>query len=297
MAPPNVDDAETGGSIIEYNQGATPLLSQTFRMPNDQPQIDAHAHAFPLGAVLAPNRRYMPTEEAPLARYLSELDAAGMTHGVLTQPSFLGTDNSYLLSCLSQSDRLRGVVVIDPEIDDRILALMKTDGVVGMRLNLLGKTTDFVLEDSWQKLFTRVARAGWHIELHAEARNLPPMLDALWPSGVAIVVDHFGRPDPHQGMRDPGIRALLDKAGSKRIWVKFSGPYRCGGDINAYAEEYLRHLGAGRIVWGSDFPWTQHSKGMSYQIAREWLDTWIPDPDLRRQVLGASAANLFDLPA
>ena len=265
-------------------------------MPNAQPQIDAHAHVFPPGAVLPPDRRSTPTEEAPLARYLSELDAAGMTHGVLTQPNFLGTDNSYLLSCLSQSDRLRGVVVIDPEIDDRILALMKTDGVVGMRLNVLRRTTDFVLEDSWQKLFARVARAGWHVELHAEARNLPPVLDALWLSGVAIVVNHFGRPDPHLGMRDPGIRALLDKVDSKRIWVKFSGPYRCGGDVSTYAAGYLRQLGAGRIVWGSDFPWGQHNGGMDYRISREWLDAWIPGPDLRRLVLGESAANLFDFP-
>ena len=266
-------------------------------MPPPHLQIDAHAHVFAASTTLAPDRRYTPTEEAPLASYLRELDAAGITHGVLVQPSFLGTDNRYLLSCLSQSDRLRGVVVIDAEADDRILAMMKAAGVVGMRLNLIGKTSDFVLEDPWQKLFARVAQAGWHVELHTEARNLPPLLAALWPSGVAIVVDHFGRPDPQQGMRDPGIRALLDKAGSKRIWVKFCGPYRCGADVAPYAAEYLTQLGAGRIVWGSDFPWTQHSAGMTYRKSRDWLDAWIPDPDLRRQVLERSAANLFDFRA
>jgi predicted TIM-barrel fold metal-dependent hydrolase len=265
-------------------------------MPNPPLQIDTHAHAFTATTKLAPGRRYTPNEDAPLGHYLSELDAAGITHGVLVQPSFLGTDNSYLLSCLSQSDRLRGVVVIDPEADDRILATMKGAGVVGMRLNLIGVTTDFMQEDPWQRLFARVAKAGWHIELHTDACRLPALLDALWPSGVAIVVDHFGRPDPKQGMQDPGILALLAKAGSKRIWVKFSGPYRCGGDVDAYAAAYLKHLGPGRIVWGSDFPWTQHSAGMSYRKSRDWLDAWIPDRHIRQQVLETSAANLFGFP-
>ncbi len=215
---------------------------------------------------------------------------------MLIQPSFLGTDNSYLLACLSQSDRLRGVVVIDPDIDDTILATMKAAGVVGMRLNLLGLDIAFVRENSWQRLFERVGRAGWHIDLHADARYLPLLLDALWPGGAAIVIDHFGRPDPQQGMSDPGIRALLDRADSGRIWVKFSGPYRCGGDANAYAAAYLKHLGADRIVWGSDFPWTQHGEGMSFRKSRDWLDTWIPDVNQRRKVLGATAAKLFNFP-
>jgi predicted TIM-barrel fold metal-dependent hydrolase len=266
-------------------------------MPNPQLEIDTHAHVFTAGGALAPSRRYTPSEEAPLARYLSELDGVGIDRGVLIQPSFLGTDNSYLLACLSQSERLRGVVVVDSDVDDKILAIMKGAGVVGMRLNLLGMDTKFVQQDPWQELFARVGRAGWHIELHTDAEYLPPLLDALWPSGAAIVIDHFGRPDPQQGMADPGIRALLDRAESGRIWVKFSGPYRCGGDTTAYAGAYLKHLGVHHIVWGSDFPWTQHSYGMNFRKSRDWLDSWIPDPDQRREILGASAAKLFQFKA
>jgi predicted TIM-barrel fold metal-dependent hydrolase len=260
-------------------------------------QIDTHAHAFTAACALVPGRRYTPDQEAPLARYLGELDQAGIDRGVLIQPSFLGTDNGYLLACLAQSDRLRGVAVIDPGIEDETLAAMSTAGIVGMRLNLLGMDIGFVREESWQALFARVSRRNWHVELHAAANVLPLLIDALWPSGADIVVDHFGRPDPQQGMRDPGVGALLDKAESGRIWIKFSGPYRCGGDPNAYAAEFLQGFGPHRIVWGSDFPWTQHSEGMSYRQSRDWLDAWIPDPDMRRQVLGESAAKLFNFAA
>ena len=263
-------------------------------MSDSNLQIDTHAHAFTAACALVPGRRYTPDQEAPLARYLGELDQAGIDRGVLIQPSFLGTDNSYLLACLAQSDRLRGVAVIDPAIDDKILAIMNAAGIVGMRLNLLGMDTSFVREDSWQDLFGRVARLGWHIELHALAKVLPTLIDALWFSGAPIVVDHFGRPDPEKGLRDPGILALFDKAKGGQIWIKFSAPYRCEGDANAYAAAFLERFGPRRIIWGSDFPWTQHSEGMSYRQSRDWLDAWIPDPDMRRQVLGPSAARLFN---
>nr|CUV26796.1 protein of unknown function [Ralstonia solanacearum] len=38
--------------------------------------------------------------DATLPAYLAQLDAHGLSHGVLIQPSFLGVDNSYLLAAL-----------------------------------------------------------------------------------------------------------------------------------------------------------------------------------------------------
>ena len=85
--------------------------------------IDTHAHAFTITGPLAAGRRYTPEADAPLTEYMAELDGAGATHGVLVQPSFLGTDNSYLLDCLRRHpDRLRGIAVIDPSWSDRDLA-------------------------------------------------------------------------------------------------------------------------------------------------------------------------------
>ena len=58
---------------------------------------------------------------------------------MLVQPSFLGTDNSYLVAALKeQPQRLRGVVVVDPMIAQSELDDLSTAGVVGVRLNLIG---------------------------------------------------------------------------------------------------------------------------------------------------------------
>jgi hypothetical protein len=54
--------------------------------------VDCHAHVFRVGLPLADVRRYAPDYDATPADYVKMLDANGMSHGVLIQPSFLGTD-------------------------------------------------------------------------------------------------------------------------------------------------------------------------------------------------------------
>lgn len=58
---------------------------------------------FERGLPLAGARRYAPSYDATLPAYLAQLDAHGLSHGVLIQPSFLGVDNSYLLAALRQA--------------------------------------------------------------------------------------------------------------------------------------------------------------------------------------------------
>lgn len=64
-------------------------------------------------------RRYTPAYDAPADRYLEILDSYDIELGVLVQPSFLGTDNSFLLDALAEHPgRLRAVVVVDQEQPD-----------------------------------------------------------------------------------------------------------------------------------------------------------------------------------
>jgi predicted TIM-barrel fold metal-dependent hydrolase len=256
--------------------------------------IDTHAHAFTLDGDLARGRRYTPDLAAPIEAYLSQLDRAGVAEGVLVQPSFLGTDNSYLLKCLAaQPDRLRGIAVVDPSCDDAAMSAMKTANVVGLRLNLLGMDHAFVADANWQKLFGRAGEHDWQIEVHTTGKDIPFLLSALWPSGANIVIDHFGRPDPAAGLADPGIKAMLAKADSGRLWIKLSGPYRCGGRPDIYARAFLDAFGAHRLMWGSDWPWTQYGEGMGFAKALAWLSDWLSDEAVRHTVLEETPRTLF----
>jgi predicted TIM-barrel fold metal-dependent hydrolase len=265
--------------------------------------IDAHAHVFTRGLALAAERRYAPDYDAPIDAYLSMLDRNGMSHGVLVQPSFLGIHNAYLGAALrAVPGRLRGIAVVDPARPDDLPALQAA-GVVGIRLNLIGRPHPDFSDPAFRRHLTDVAALGWQVEVQAEARRLPAVLDGLLPFGVNIVVDHFGRPDPRLSLNDPGFRHLLSVAGTGRIWVKLSAAYRVftGPDSARVAAEAAGQLrgafGRHRLLWGSDWPHTQFEAKADPQGARRALDMWVPDHNDRRIVLADSPARLFGFAA
>ncbi len=65
--------------------------------------IDAHAHVFSKDLSLTSGRRYSPDYDATVQAYLAHLHEHGLSHGVLVQPSFLGTDNRFLFDALAQA--------------------------------------------------------------------------------------------------------------------------------------------------------------------------------------------------
>jgi predicted TIM-barrel fold metal-dependent hydrolase len=267
-------------------------------MSEQLPAVDCHAHVFLRDASFAAERRYTPDYDAPADQYIEQLDRHGLSHGVLIQPSFLGSDNSYMLQALAaHPGRLRGIAVLPVETPAATLRDFDSAGIAGLRLNLLGRPLPAFDDPVWRRHLAAIAALRWQVEVQAEADRLPQIMPPLLDAGVNIVIDHFGKPDPAQGTDDPGFRYLLTTAQSRRVWVKLSGAYRAGGD--AVALEAARHLhgsfGLDRLVWGSDWPHTQFEDRMGYGIARAALDEWLPDPADRRIVLGETAARLFRL--
>lgn len=256
------------------------------------PTVDAHAHVFLRTLPMIAAARHRPDYDAPLTAFLEAIDAHGVERGVLVQPSFLGTDNGHLLRALGEArGRLAGVVVVAPEIADDALAAMAAAGVVGLRFNLIGRPLEDLAGPGPQALLRRVAALGWHAEVHVEGARLTQALRALDGFAGPIVIDHLGRPDPALGAACAGFRALLGAASDPRIHVKLSAPYRLGAlDLRAATARLLDSLGLGRLVWGSDWPWTQHEAGRAYADllpARFGLDA------AAAAAVHATAARLF----
>ncbi|MCA3865811.1 MAG: amidohydrolase family protein, partial [Burkholderia sp.] len=129
--------------------------------------VDAHAHVFAHGLPLAPVVRHAPDYDATLDTYIAHLAEHGITHAVLVQPSFLGTDNTFFVDVLRRYPRrFRGVAMVDPAISDHDLDALHRAGVVGMRLNLVGLPIPDFGEPAWRALFARINALGWHVEIH-----------------------------------------------------------------------------------------------------------------------------------
>lgn len=263
--------------------------------------IDGHAHVFNRELTLTSGRRYTPDYDAPLDAYLTQLRLHGLSHGVLVQPSFLGTDNRYLLAALQQApEQLRGVAVVDIDSSREQLEQMAGQGVVGIRLNLMGKPLPDFTEPQWQRLLGHVADLGWHVELHRGVVDLPQVIRGLLPFGCKIVIDHFGRPDALSGVEHPAFQALLETGATGQVWVKVSAIYRLGGSNQqnmAFAQAALpllvKHFGLERLVWGSDWPHTQHEQDVSFDTVVQQLHALGCADNVRRALLIDAPQALF----
>lgn len=263
--------------------------------------IDSHAHVFSRDLNLVGARRYTPDYDATLEQYLTHLHAHGLSHGVLVQPSFLGTDNSYLLAALRQApEQLRGVVVLEPGVSRATLNDMDHLGVVGVRLNLMGKALPDFRNSAWREFFSHIVDLDWHVELHREVIDLPGLIHQLMPFGLKLVVDHFGRPDANSGVDQPGFCELLELGSKGSIWMKVSGIYRLGGtpqqNIN-FARKALplleQSFGLRQLVWGSDWPHTQHEQSVGFGTVVDQLQALECSTQVSYSLLVQAPRRLF----
>ena len=262
--------------------------------------VDCHVHIFGSSRDAAEPRHPHPEEAAALADVQPLGAAFGIRRFVLTQPSFLGFDNSHLLAAVARrpSD-LRGVVWLPPSTDPNSLPGLAASGVAGLRfpLKYAREMPDWA---AYADLLAAAGRHGLHIELGVSGPELVTALDRVLTVGATAVVDHLGLFDPTLGPDDdPAFSALIEAAETRHVWVKLSAPYRTAEALaDRAAEQLLDRLGADRLVWGSDWPHVgpRLDRLTTYPAAMDWFRRCVPDEALRQQILAASPAALYGFP-
>ncbi len=265
----------------------------------DPPVVDAHAHIFTPDMPTADSAWMKPDYAFTAEDYLRVLDAHGVHFGVIAGISIYGSYNDYMIGQLRRQPRLRGTVNIDPATDRYTLERMKADGVVGVRLQLSRrKELPDLGGEVYRLLLRRVRDLNWHVHLALEGQLLPAVLPALEASGVRIVLDHFGHPDPKQGLASEGFQALLRSVDAGRTWVKLSAGFRLTWQSQGTgtpdpqamslaqqtAERLLQAAGPERLLWGSDCPFVGHESSLTYRDALLCLQQWVPSPQARRKI-------------
>lgn len=267
-------------------------------MPKAKPSrgVDCHAHIFSATAPAVAGARYRPAYEATVGAWRARWADAGITHGVVVQPSFFGTDNSELLAAIASDPRhLRGVAAVHPLIDDVSLHRMHAAGVRAIRLNLrgIGDWSQYA-NPKWGALFALVHALGWHVEVFVDPGRAPDVVPILAAIPIPVVFDHFAVPGTDEYAVDATFRTVEKLAASRPVWCKLSAPYRLqGGDPRAFASRWLDIVGPERLVWGSDWPWTSHEDAGDYARLRNALDRWVGARQLSA-VLWDNAARLYD---
>jgi predicted TIM-barrel fold metal-dependent hydrolase len=231
--------------------------------------IDAHAHVWravpdppdPASTIVSPA---CDVSEHTL---LEHMDEHGVDAAVLVQPICAGFDNT-LVAGLARADpaRFAAVCVVDPNAASAGAELehWAAGGCRGVRLRALKPDEEGAFEATGeQPVWAAAERLGIVISVLGARRHLPAVarLAERFP-GVDVVVDHLAHPDPDAGVSAPAWRELLALAAFPRVHVKVSGFYYFTHEAYPYAgcrghvESLLETFGAGRLLWGSDFPHT-----------------------------------------
>lgn len=258
--------------------------------------VDAHAHVFLRDLPHIANPRHRIAYDFTFDQYLAELDRHGVELGVIAAASPYGDYNDYTIAALrARRTRLRGTVILQPNVERYVMEAMAKDGVVGVRLPFISlKELPDLGSFEYQRLLRRIRDLGWHVHLHLDGARLPQVLPALEGSGVKLVVDHFGRPDPKLGVECPGFKMMLKLIENGRTWVKVSAAYRLGKEAAAgYGRELLRRVGPDRLLWASDCPFVGHEKEVRYQETIDAVLDWVPPGRAREKVFAENALELY----
>jgi len=243
--------------------------------------VDTHFHVFEAGVGVA-GARYVPHYNARLSDWVVKAQNVGIYHGVCVQPSFLGTDNSLMLHTLAKHrDLLKGIAVIDTDVQVDVLHAMQLAGVRGIRLNLAGISHDIPEWTQADHIWRFMHSVDWHVELHTDQGRLPDVLRQL-PSDISLVVDHMAKPQK-VSRADPSLQALAQRAKVSAVHVKLSGAYRLSGlNADQLATLLCQELGPEALLWGSDWPCTRHEQFADFEQLMSQAHRWLGDVYLER---------------
>lgn len=267
---------------------------------------DTHAHICGPAARFpyAEERIYTPPD-ATSDDYLALLTALGVERAVLVQPSVYGTDNRALLDVLSRvPSGLRGIAVVDADIDTATVKALNDAGIRGVRLNVVDHNgpRNVIPEEQVRKLANMIAPFGWHIEFLINTDEAPGFATAIDGLAVDVVVGHLGYPKSGAAawLQASALDDFLRLFERGRCWVKLTGPYRISSapdlpysDVAPLVRR-LASVNPDRLIWGTDWPHVMMKKPMPNDgDLSDLIADWLPDAGLRRQVLVDNPAELY----
>lgn len=264
---------------------------------------DCHVHVYgPADRYpVAPTRAFDVPEALPSS--LRRLhDILGIDRLVLVQPSGYGTDNRRHLDAVAELGRPARVIVSLPaEVSDAEVDGLHASGVRGIRYNI-GHTGAVRLAEM-PALAARVARLGWHVQLHVMddkgGAPLAEMESVLRELPTDAVIDHLGSLRPSAGLGQPGFQSLLRLVRTGRCWVKLSCGYRMSAVAPPYEDmvpyvQALLSLRPDRLLWASDWPHVSFEGAMpnTTDLLDQML-TWVPDERQRNQIFVRNPELLY----
>ncbi len=263
---------------------------------------DAHCHIFGPGDRFpySADRTYTPPDSG-LEDFERLQDRLRLSHAVFVQASCHGVDNSAMVDAIVRGrGKYAGVAMVDESFTDADIAALHEVGVRGTRFNFvahLGGAPELAV---YWRIVERVAKFGWHIVLHFDAKDLTSYAGLLDAMPTPYVIDHMARVDATKGVDQEPFRQLLSLMTDERCWVKISGAERLTADgappyddVTPYAQALIA-AAPDRILWGTDWPHPNVRHMPDDGDLLDQLAAFAPDRVTRDRILVDNPARLYD---
>jgi 2-pyrone-4,6-dicarboxylate lactonase len=277
-----------------------------FRAPPGS--CDAHFHVFgpadryPHGGVNE-KLRYTPPL-APLEDYLAHARPLGFERFVFVQPSAYGRDNACMLDALHALPGNRGIVDVDENAPDALLAELDAAGVRGVRINVSpvkAREAGFAaaMLPRIERLDARCAELGWHLDFLLPGWLTQEHMGRMRRLRCQYSLAHLGMFLAKDGVSQPGFQALLEllRNGGGRAWVKLTGTYRISTapgftDVDPMVAALIA-TAPDRLIWGSDYPHLSFADKVGSVELFNLVHRWAPDDATKRKIFVENPARLF----
>jgi L-fuconolactonase len=276
--------------------------------------VDAHHHLwdparaiYPWMAGLGPTieRRYGPEDLAPL------LAATDVERTLLVQTRASIDETREFLATAAGSEFIDGVIgwidLTDRGAGEMLDALRAGAGgerLVGIRHQVHDEPDpEWLLRRDVRRGLRAVADAGLPFDLLVRPRELPAALaTAEAMPELRFVIDHLGKPPIRAGELEPWASLIAPFGSLDNAWCKLSGlvteadPERWSvADLQPFVEHALDVFGAGRLIFGSDWPVCLLAASYDEVIGAARSVTAQVSESERGRLFGATATRVYGL--
>ena len=251
--------------------------------------IDAHLHLWQIGQ----HDCSWPTPELRaiyrdfgVDDVLPQAQAAGITGAVLVQSQESDADTDYLLAIAQASDFIKAVVgwvdLASHGAPARIARLAQHPKLRGLRPMLQGlPADDWILRAELEPALAAMKEYQLSLDALVYTRHLPYLeVFAKRHPDLAIVIDHGAKPAiiAHDRPADDWRSAITRTAQQPNVYCKLSGLVTEAGkpqgetELSPYISHLLSAFGAGRLMWGSDWPVIRLAPNKGLSNYKNWLN-------------------------
>jgi L-fuconolactonase len=269
--------------------------------------VDTHVHVVSDDRITYPQKADAPQwPSTPSEALLAMMDKASVSRALLVQTYFTyGYDNSYAAeSASSCPSRFRAVCVLDPlskQAPIQLTQLVSHQLVRGIRLmNDRQKNVVSIDDPATFPLWECISTLGIPVCIAALIEDIArvAVVAAQFPR-VPIALDHIWGLNVGDGPAFALIHPVLELARFPNVYLKIApnnshAVRQSKAKPQDFYQRLVDHFGAGRIMWGSNYPAHPQAYGsLEQRVELAKKDLAFLKTNDQASILGATALSLW----